>query len=64
MKILVTGCAGFIGSHLCRSLVTEGHEVFGVDDLSCGFIDNIKDIDSNQFHFFEIDHKGSCVALF
>ena len=34
MKILVTGCAGFIGSHLCEKLLVEGHDVIGVDNLN------------------------------
>jgi UDP-glucose 4-epimerase len=38
---LVTGCAGFIGSHVCRHLLAAGHHVLGIDDLSGGFQDNI-----------------------
>lgn len=40
MKIIVTGSLGFIGSHLCKRLVEEGHEVVGIDDLSGGSSDN------------------------
>jgi len=41
MKILVTGAAGLIGSHLCDSLIRKGHDVSGVDNLSFGNIDNV-----------------------
>jgi UDP-glucose 4-epimerase len=41
MKALVTGGAGFIGSHLCEALVGEGHEVIVVDDLSTGHSRNL-----------------------
>ena len=42
MKTLVTGAAGFIGSHVCDSLVDAGHEIVGLDDLSGGFVENIR----------------------
>ena len=41
MAILVTGAAGFIGSHVAEALVAEGHEVVGLDDLSGGFRENV-----------------------
>lgn len=40
-KILVTGCAGLLGSHFTRYLLDKGHQVSGIDDLSGGYIENI-----------------------
>jgi UDP-glucose 4-epimerase len=42
MRVLVTGGAGFIGSHLCETLVSRGHKVFVLDDLSTGRFENIE----------------------
>ena len=44
MRILVTGGAGFIGSHLCRRFVSEGHHVICLDNFFTGSFDNIKDL--------------------
>jgi nucleoside-diphosphate-sugar epimerase len=41
MRVLVTGVAGFIGSHLAKRLLDEAHEVVGIDDLSSGVMDNV-----------------------
>jgi UDP-glucose 4-epimerase len=41
MNILVTGGAGFIGSHLCEYLVKQGHNITVVDDLSTGYKSNL-----------------------
>ena len=41
MRILITGGAGFIGSHLCDRLLAEGHQVIAMDNLSTGSVDNI-----------------------
>jgi len=43
MRILITGVAGFIGSHIAERLVKERHEVIGIDDLSAGYLKNIPD---------------------
>ncbi|MCK5146666.1 GDP-mannose 4,6-dehydratase [bacterium] len=52
MKILVTGGAGFIGSHLCERLLDQEHELFVVDDLSTGRYENISSLVANErFHF-------------
>ena len=48
MHILVTGGAGFIGSHLCRTLLTEGHDVVVLDDLSTGTYQNLEGIEDGK----------------
>jgi UDP-glucose 4-epimerase len=42
MRVLITGGAGFIGSHLAQSYLERGHEVYVIDDLSTGSLSNIK----------------------
>ena len=44
MKVVVTGGAGFIGSHLAEALVEEGHDIVILDDLSTGRLTNVKHI--------------------
>ena len=46
MRVLVTGGAGFIGSHLCDALVREGHELTIIDNLSTGRRENVLDAES------------------
>lgn len=55
-NILVTGGAGFIGSHLCRKLVSDGNSVVAVDNLSQGSIELIADLQkADNFTFIEAD---------
>ena len=52
MKILITGGAGFIGSHLAERLLADGHQVAIIDNLSTGSLDNIESFKDNvNFHY-------------
>lgn len=56
MRILVTGGAGFLGSHLCDRLLLDGHEVLAVDNLYTGSKDNIAHLYGNpKFEFMRHD---------
>lgn len=55
MKVLITGGAGFIGSHLCDLLLAKGHEVICVDNLITGNKNNIAHIENDNFVFIEHD---------
>ncbi len=56
MRIVVAGGAGFVGSHLTRTLLARDHTVVCLDNLSTGSLDNIRDLlDEPRFHFIEAD---------
>jgi UDP-glucuronate decarboxylase len=56
MKILLTGAAGFLGSHLSKKLVDNNHEVIGLDDLSTGSLKNIEPLLNHpKYSFIEHD---------
>jgi len=66
-KIFITGVAGFLGSHLADRMLSEGHEVFGCDNLIGGYIDNIpKGVNFYQFdmsNYHELEAKLKNIDL-
>jgi len=56
MRLLITGAAGFLGSHLADALLAEGNAVVGVDNLSTGSLNNLKHLEKEpRFEFREHD---------
>lgn len=55
-RVLVTGAAGFLGSHLCDALLAEGHRVTGVDNLCTGSLENLRHLASEpRFELIQAD---------
>ena len=55
-NVLITGAAGFLGSHLCDKFISEGFHVYGMDNLLTGSMDNIAHLMSNKdFEFYHHD---------
>lgn len=60
MKILITGTAGFIGSHLSKKLIAQGHEVIGIDNINDYYDvtikeDRLKSVGTKNFKFYKIN---------
>jgi UDP-glucose 4-epimerase len=66
MKTIVTGGAGFIGSHVAETLLADGHSVLVLDNLATGKLENISHLRSNRnFHFHRVDiRKADSIGAF
>jgi len=63
LRVLVAGGAGFIGSHLCERLLSEGHQVICIDNLCTGDLRNIEGIKGNHLFRFILQDVASPVSL-
>ncbi|MBC7105105.1 MAG: GDP-mannose 4,6-dehydratase, partial [Firmicutes bacterium] len=54
-RVLITGGAGFIGTHLAEALLARGYEVQVIDDLSTGSVDNIEHLKANPRFSYVLD---------
>lgn len=63
MKILITGAAGFIGSHLCDALLTAGHNVVAMDNFITGSPENIAHLTGNKNFSFILHDVSNFIAL-
>lgn len=62
---VVTGCAGFVGSHLCEALLRDGHHVVGVDNFFSGYRKNMKSFLTHpRFVFYEKDIRDKELVSF
>lgn len=61
-SVVITGCAGLLGSHFSRHLLNKGYKVIGIDDLSGGYADYLPD--SNDFEFWPIDLSSNYEASY
>ena len=63
MRILITGGAGFIGTHLSKALLARGDWVHVLDNLSTGSFDNIREMAANERFRFAIDDLSNALVL-
>jgi len=61
MNILISGAAGFVGSHLCDYLIENGHTIIGIDNLSTGDMKNVHP--KVDFHYLDIFHEPKRISL-
>ena len=64
MKIFVTGCAGLLGSNYTRHLLSNGHKVIGIDDLSGGYKAFLPKAENFTFAKFDLERRKKVVELF
>ena len=64
MKIFVTGCAGLLGANYTRHLLSNGHQVIGIDDLSGGYKAFIPKVENFTFAKFDLERRKKVVELF
>jgi nucleoside-diphosphate-sugar epimerase len=56
LRIVITGGAGFLGSHMCKELVSQGHQVIVLDTLICSSRNNIAELENSpHFAFYNVD---------
>src|SRR3954466_14575145 len=63
MRCLITGGAGFIGSHLAEELLMRGHRVHVLDDLSTGSIDNVRHLKTRPRFGYTIETCASAAVV-
>jgi dTDP-glucose 4,6-dehydratase len=64
VRILISGAAGFIGSHLCDRFLADGHEVVGFDNFQTGHARNLSHLERHpRFQFLELDCTARAFAL-
>ena len=65
MKVIITGVAGFVASHLVDRYLSDGHDVLGLDNFSTGALDNLESASTNErFTFVEADVTQPWAAAF
>ena len=64
MKIFVTGCAGLLGANYTRHLLSNGHQVIGIDDLSGGYKAFVPKAENFTFVKFDLERRKKVVELF